>query len=54
MAIKLPEHISSKNAGQLAAILETARNTPKHIPLLLKIESQSIIKDLSTHLNELT
>ncbi|KAG1862607.1 hypothetical protein F4604DRAFT_1683755 [Suillus subluteus] len=43
---KVPENLASTEAGELAAILEAARTTPKNLKLKLYIKSNPLIKCL--------
>ncbi|KIJ12239.1 hypothetical protein PAXINDRAFT_53937, partial [Paxillus involutus ATCC 200175] len=50
-AIKLEEHLATRNSGELSALLLTAQTVPKHQVLNLVTRTERVIKDLTVDLD---
>ena len=51
-ALRVPGPDQSNQTGELYAVLQVAKNTPTHVPLLIKSDSKYVIEGLTERLEE--
>ena len=49
-AFRVPGPIQSNQTGELMAILGAIKQTPEHIPMIIKSDSEYAVKGFTTHL----